>query len=248
MKQWLFILFFSFSSGYIQAQVGINTTTPNPNAVLDVHSAFAGGGYGGFMPPKVTLAQRNSIVTTAADDGLLVYVSFPSGNRCLQLFNGATLVWEDLKCFDGPPSVTQLRIFGDYVNNQPQYTFSSGDILYRNINLENFTTGSTSGVCSGAVNRVQYSSIILHLISSSTSQIVVHGTSSGTGRTLTNIETSTTLNGTYTSVPGFTSTSTINSAACGIITISNISIPANTFIRFTFSGNINLSGFDIISP
>jgi len=99
----IFIVVFCWSIFGLQAQVGINTTTPNPNAVLHIESHFGGGNYGGFMPPRVTLAQRNSIPVTSAEDGLILYVTLPSGERCLQLFNGATLTWENINCFGIPP-------------------------------------------------------------------------------------------------------------------------------------------------
>jgi hypothetical protein len=107
----LFLLFVAKSIG----QVGVNTTTPNPNAVLDVHSAFSGGGFGGFLPPRVTLAQRNMIPVTATDDGLMAYVTLADGSRCLQLFNGATLVWEDVKCFEAAPF--SGRVFFESMGN-----------------------------------------------------------------------------------------------------------------------------------
>lgn len=252
MKQLFFLLFFVFFSSFLQAQVGINTNTPAPNAVLDVNSAFAGGGYGGFLPPRVTLAQRNSILTSAADDGLMVYVILPSGQRCLQLFNGNSAAWEDIKCFGGTSGVSQLRILSISLSGQSQYTFSSGDVLYANTTGSNFSNIGTN-VCSGAVSTVQQASqpIILHLMSSSASEIVIHGTSGGpSARTLSNVETSATLNGAYTPI-AFTTTSTISGGEnnCGVITVTGISIPANTFIRFTINGgNVNLSGFDIVYP
>lgn len=244
-----FFFFFLIFTGVVMGQVGVNTTSPNSNSALHVHSAFAGGGYGGFLPPRVTLAQRNLIPVTAADDGLLVYVTLANGSRCLQLYNGATLGWEDVKCFDGPPSVTQLRILSSGLTGQTQYSFTSADIIYANATGGTFVGGNSNNICAGAVTRVQLSTMILHLTSSSTSGIVIHGMSSGGIRNLTNLETSTSLNGTYTPVVGYTTSSTIvDTTNCGTIPISTISIPATTFIRFTFSGNINLSGFDILTP
>jgi len=106
-----FILFFCLVLAGVQAQVGINTTTPNPNAVLHVNSHFGGSQYGGFMPPKVTLDERNSIPVTAADDGLMLYVSYPNGDRCLQLFNGASLTWGNINCFQVPVSTPGTIFF-----------------------------------------------------------------------------------------------------------------------------------------
>lgn len=251
MKQLFFLLFFVFFSSFLYAQVGINTITPRPNAVLDVNSAFAGGGYGGFLPPRVTLAQRNSIVTSVADDGLMVYVILPSGQRCLQLFNGNSLAWEDIKCFGGTSGVTQLRIMNNYATGLTQYSFTTGDIIYLNTSGGTLSDSNTNNICAGAEKRTQLPSVILHLTSSSTSGITIHGTSAGpSARTLSNVETAATLNGTYTPI-AYSTSSTISGGVdnCGVITVTGIAIPANTFIRFTFNGgSVNLSGFDIVYP
>lgn len=99
----LFVITFIIES---KAQVGIGTTTPSSNAALEINSQFSSGNYGGFMPPKITIAQRDAIAVTAADDGLMAYVSgFPNGERCLQLFNGASMTWESINCFAVPESV-----------------------------------------------------------------------------------------------------------------------------------------------
>lgn len=128
-------LLFLFAADVI-GQVGINTTSPNPNAVLDVHSAFNGGGFGGFLPPRVTLAQRNLIPVTAADDGLMAYVTLADGSRCLQLFNGATLMWEDVKCFDGPPF--SGRVFFESMGNVT--TNSTISAHHANLGFDNSAT------------------------------------------------------------------------------------------------------------
>ncbi len=105
MKKILILLFFLHCVALSRAQVGINTTTPNSSSVLDLNSHLGGSNFGGFMPPRVTLAQRDLIPVTASEDGLIVYVSFPSGLRCLQLFNGSTLTWENITCFGIPPVI-----------------------------------------------------------------------------------------------------------------------------------------------
>lgn len=55
------------------SQVGINTTTPSPASVLDVNSTSDGTNFGGFMPPRVSLIERNSINPTASDDGFFFF-------------------------------------------------------------------------------------------------------------------------------------------------------------------------------
>lgn len=75
------------------SQVGINTTTPSPASVLDISSSNNGSNYGGLMPPRVTISQRDLITVTAADDGLLVYV-MDGIIRSLQIYNGVEDIWE----------------------------------------------------------------------------------------------------------------------------------------------------------
>ncbi len=75
------------------AQVGINTTNPSPAAVLDVSSSADGTNFGGFMLPRVTVAQRDAIPATMDDAGLIVYVLNGSDSQ-LQVWNGTT--WRSL--------------------------------------------------------------------------------------------------------------------------------------------------------
>jgi uncharacterized protein (TIGR02145 family) len=65
------------------AQSGINTTTPDTSAILDVYSTNKG-----FLPPRLTTAQRNAIATSA--EGLTIYNTTVN---CLQWWNGT--VWYD---------------------------------------------------------------------------------------------------------------------------------------------------------
>lgn len=105
MKKKLIVIFYLSCAIFSNAQVGINTTTPNASSVLDLNSHLGGTNYGGFMPPRVTLAQRNLIPVSAAEDGLIVYTSYPGGLRCLQLYNGSTMAWENITCFGIPPVI-----------------------------------------------------------------------------------------------------------------------------------------------
>jgi hypothetical protein len=65
------------------AQVGIGTSSPEASAKLDITSASKG-----FLLPRVTLSQRNSITPTT---GLQVYCTdCGSGPGELQIYNGTT--------------------------------------------------------------------------------------------------------------------------------------------------------------
>jgi len=143
---------------------------------------------------------------------------------------------------------TSMRFAANFTGNPVSYTFTSNDIAYFNATGGTFST-SGSNLCSGALRRTQLSTMILNLTSTSASAISIPGQSSGSSaRTLTLLETATTLNGTYTTIPAasYTTSSTINSSsACGTIEISGLNIPSGSFVRFTFSGNVSVSGFDV---
>lgn len=66
MKTTLILLTFLCSLFYAEAQVGINTITPDPSALLDIESTDKG-----VLIPRMTQAQRNLI--TSPVDGLLIY-------------------------------------------------------------------------------------------------------------------------------------------------------------------------------
>ena len=68
---------------FTQAQVGVGTITPNASAQLDVSSTTKG-----FLPPRMTYAQRQSITTPPA--GLLLWCSNCGTNGELQVYNGTT--------------------------------------------------------------------------------------------------------------------------------------------------------------
>ncbi|MBL0253743.1 MAG: putative metal-binding motif-containing protein [Chitinophagaceae bacterium] len=64
----------------IAQSVGINTTTPDPSAVLDVFS-----GDKGFLMPRLSTVQRNAI--TAPAEGLLI---LNTSTGCINVFYGGT--------------------------------------------------------------------------------------------------------------------------------------------------------------
>ena len=65
MKNILILIFWLISTSSL-AQVGVGTTTPNSSAQLDVSSTTKG-----FLPPRMTYAQRNAINSPA--QGLIVF-------------------------------------------------------------------------------------------------------------------------------------------------------------------------------
>jgi hypothetical protein len=83
MRQIIIIILVITGFNGIIAQSGINTTTPDQSAILDVYSTNKG-----FLPPRLTTAQRHAIVNPAA--GLTIYNTTVN---CLQWYNG--LYWYD---------------------------------------------------------------------------------------------------------------------------------------------------------
>jgi len=89
MRKTIFtILMFAFiglSNSY--AQVGIGTETPDPSAKLDLTSSSQG-----FLPPRMTEAERNNITTPAT--GLIIYCTDCGTDGELQVYNGSA--WTNL--------------------------------------------------------------------------------------------------------------------------------------------------------
>jgi Fibrobacter succinogenes major domain (Fib_succ_major) len=83
MRQIIIIFFMVMNLSGIIAQSGINTNTPDTTAILDVYSTNKG-----FLPPRLTTAQRDAIATPAA--GLTIYNTTVN---CLQWWNGT--YWYD---------------------------------------------------------------------------------------------------------------------------------------------------------
>jgi len=81
MKQFFTFLALVVFTATTYAQVGIGTTIPNPSAALDITSTTQG-----FLPPRMTAAQRNSISNPPA--GLMLWCSDCGANGELNVFNG----------------------------------------------------------------------------------------------------------------------------------------------------------------
>lgn len=98
-KVTLFLTFLLLLSTKIVAQVGIGTTEPSGAAMLEVSSSSNDVDYKGFMPPRVSLEQRDKIATIAEDIGLLVFVNdLAQAKQCLQIWNG--IAWQDVYCIE----------------------------------------------------------------------------------------------------------------------------------------------------
>lgn len=112
MKFWILLLM----GANLFAQVGINTTNPSNAAALEI-SANMNGTYGGILPPKVSLAQRNAIPVTASDDGLLVLL-VNGTQRCIQAYDGINGIWQDVFCMNLVPVASSVSISGTFTDGQ----------------------------------------------------------------------------------------------------------------------------------
>ncbi|MFT4698469.1 MAG: hypothetical protein ACI9SJ_001618 [Flavobacteriaceae bacterium] len=113
MKNKFLAILFIFSSLQVFSQVGINTINPSPASVLDIESSSNNINFGGFLPPRVSLIQRNSIAVTASDDGLMVFL-IEGNTRCVQIYDGIEIIWEDIYCMplNAAPVASLLQISG----------------------------------------------------------------------------------------------------------------------------------------
>lgn len=81
----IFFLAGFLSMANLYGQVAINTdgTSPDPSAILDAKSTQKG-----FLPPRLTTAQRNAISNPA--EGLVIY---NTDIRCIEFYSGVTFGW-----------------------------------------------------------------------------------------------------------------------------------------------------------
>jgi hypothetical protein len=68
------IILFAFISFYSQAQIGIGTTSPNSNAMLDIDVSSLATKKG-FMPPRMTTPEKNTLGISLGigDKGMMVF-------------------------------------------------------------------------------------------------------------------------------------------------------------------------------
>lgn len=118
MKKASFILtFLSFIVTGIAQSVGIGTTTPDASALLDVSSTTKG-----FLPPRMTSAQRDAIASPAA--GLVIF----NTTNGLQLYTGST--WVSLTT----PSTTAVFMPTIVIGTQQWMSKNLDVAFYRNGN------------------------------------------------------------------------------------------------------------------
>ena len=77
----LLVVYLLCTSQLLLGQVGIGTSTPDASAVLELSSASKG-----FLPPRMTAAQRNNIAYPA--QGMIIYCTDCGPRGQLQVFDG----------------------------------------------------------------------------------------------------------------------------------------------------------------
>ncbi|GEJ48046.1 hypothetical protein [Chryseobacterium sp. ON_d1] len=147
IKVLLITLIFAFGKYYSQGTngaVGINTTTPNANSVLDIVS---GNNNKGIFIPRLTEAQRNAIViNTSQDDGLTVY---NTTEDCLNYWSLADNEWKSV-CGQMGKSVFTVdcpnsKAMGSYVKGKDLTNSNYLSIAVNVTKIGNYTiTGTTS--------------------------------------------------------------------------------------------------------
>jgi uncharacterized protein (TIGR02145 family) len=110
----------------VNAQVGIGVTTANmaASAQLDVSSTTKG-----FLPPRMTEAQRNLIVVTSASAGLIVYCKNCGSNGEMQYYNGSS--WTNMM---GAAAATDLT---------PQVTIGAQVWATKNLDVSTYSDGTS---------------------------------------------------------------------------------------------------------
>ena len=123
------LLLFCF---FLNAQVGINTTTPRNTAVLELESRFPNGDYGALMLPRVTETQLSLLTSrlTSNDEGMIIYVT---DSRTLKIWNGEALRWDIVFTFNNSiPEANSVTISGTFrvgetLNANYSYFDADGD-------------------------------------------------------------------------------------------------------------------------
>lgn len=159
MQKILYLLLLISVAGFSsQAQsVGIGTTSPNRTAQLDVQSNNKG-----FLPPRMTLAQRNAIGNPAA--GLMLYCTDcgTNGSGEMNYYNGT--VWVSMNMGSSSDNITSLprTTTGTQVitsKNLDVITYRNGDPIPNVTDFaqwDNLTTGAWCWYNNDSTNYAKY--------------------------------------------------------------------------------------------
>ncbi|WP_041567193.1 hypothetical protein [Nonlabens dokdonensis] len=101
-----FLIIGFFSS----AQIGINTNDPDAAAALDINAQNTIN-FGGLAIPVVSETQRNTIAVTASSEGTMLFVTYASGDRCLEIYDGIQDTWQKINCLTIGPLILWQQDF-----------------------------------------------------------------------------------------------------------------------------------------
>ncbi|AZB09158.1 hypothetical protein EG344_10135 [Chryseobacterium sp. G0162] len=147
----LLLLLLTFGKLYSQTYngpVGINTTSPNLNSVLDVVS---GGNNKGILIPRLTEAQRDAIaINTAKDDGLTI---FNTTEDCYNYWSLADNEWKSV-CGQIGKSVFTIdcsnsKAMGTYVQGKE---LTNSNYLSISVNVTKVGNYTISGTTTNGYN------------------------------------------------------------------------------------------------
>jgi uncharacterized protein (TIGR02145 family) len=137
-----------FTFQFTKAQnIGIGTNAPHASAALDVTSTNSG-----FLPPRMTLAQRNAIVNSAK--GLIVFCTDCGSNGEMQYYNGNA--WVTMSIMPDS-SVGQIM----YWNGNSWVNVPAGSYGQSLVNCDGILAwgGCVPKVATGFASSVSYTSI-----------------------------------------------------------------------------------------
>lgn len=137
------IIFITAIPGSVFAQAGLNTdgSLPDQSSMLDLKSTEMG-----FLPPRMTTAQRNAIASPA--EGLVIY---NTDNKAVELFNGT--IWTSNS--------------GEFVCNTSQVADADGNVyntvlignqcwMKENLRIGTPVTGTTEQTDNGIIEKYCY--------------------------------------------------------------------------------------------
>jgi len=128
MKQTILILTLLCAATITQAQVGIGTASPDASSILDVTSTSKG-----FLPPRMTALQRNTISSPIA--GLMIWCTDCGASGEIQIYNGADWV----NFIGGTRQLTSMVIIGSDIDGE-----AAGDLSGSSVSLS--SDGSTVAI------------------------------------------------------------------------------------------------------
>ena len=158
MRKVALLLVLFLVTNFTFSQVGIGTETPDDSAILHLESTALG-----FLPPRMTSAQRDAILVTSNSKGLLIY---NTDSNTLNIFDG--LSWHVISPLPTTPVTNQIcdtaSTYAEFLtciqtNYTPDQTLGyndARDILYGVVDV-NPSTQELKGIYSDYTILMDYS-------------------------------------------------------------------------------------------